>query len=123
MYNKEIIIFENALITDIDVAETLNFFFSDAPKSLSINENSYIINGTLGITDPIDIAFKKFESHPSILKIKENVSGTRFSFHTITLEEVELEISMCHIVWDEYGNTLVMYFFKFYLSVLVWEQL
>ena len=33
-----------------------------------------------------------FESHPSILKIKENVSGTRFSFHTITLEEVELEI-------------------------------
>ena len=80
------------LSADIDVAETFNSFFTDAPKSLSINENSYIINDTLGITDPIDIALKKFESHHSILKIKENVSGTRFSFHTITLEEVELEI-------------------------------
>ena len=44
------------LSADIDVAETLNSFFSAAPKSLSINENSYIINDTLGITDPIDIA-------------------------------------------------------------------
>ena len=56
------------LSADIDVAETLNSFFSDAPKSLSINENSYIINDTLGITDPIDIDLKSLNHTPVFLR-------------------------------------------------------
>ena len=83
---------EKILSTDVDVAETLNSHFSEATKSLSINENSYILNKTINITDSIDVALKKFELHPSILRINENVYMTSFTFNTITLEEVEFEI-------------------------------
>ena len=65
---------ENILSTDGEVAETLNSFFSDATKSLDIIENSYILNDTFELTDPIDIALKKFKSHPSILEIRKKVS-------------------------------------------------
>ena len=57
-----------------------------------ITENRYILNDSLDITDPIDTALKKFESHPSILKIKEKVSASPFAFNTVTLEDVQLEI-------------------------------
>ena len=77
---------------DVEVAETLNSFFPDATKSLHINENRYILNDTLDLTDPIDIALKKFESHPSILIIKDKVSASPFTFNTVTLEDVQSEI-------------------------------
>ena len=70
---------------DVDVAETRNSFVSSTTKSLGINKNSYILNKTINVTDPI-------ESHPSILRINENVYMTAFTFNTITLEDVELEI-------------------------------
>ena len=46
----------------------------------------------MNITGPIDAALKRFESHPSILRINEDVYMTAFTFNTITLEDVELEI-------------------------------
>ena len=58
------------LTADVDVAETLNSYFSDATKSLEITENSYILNDTINITNPIDLALTKFALHPSILAIK-----------------------------------------------------
>ena len=77
---------------DVEVAETLNSCFSDAINSLHINENCYILNDTLDLTDPIDIALKKFESLPSILIIKDKVSASPFTFNTVTLEDVQSEI-------------------------------
>ena len=50
------------------------------------------INKTRNINDPIDAVLKKFELHPSILRINENVYMTGFTFNTITLDDVELEI-------------------------------
>ena len=47
---------------------------------------------TEGLTDPIDIALKRFEQHPSILKIRNNVSVASFSFNTVPVEDVILEI-------------------------------
>ena len=73
------------------VAETLNSFFSDGPRNLDI-ENTYLLNPTEGLTDPIDRALRKSESHPSILKIKENVSMSLFNFNAIRLEDVVLEV-------------------------------
>ena len=63
----KITLIENQLIVnaDFEVAETLNSFLSVATKSLHINENHYILNDTLDLTDPIDIALKKFESRPA----------------------------------------------------------
>ena len=47
------------LTEDVKVAETLNCFFSDAPKKLNITVNQYLLNSTDGLNDPVDIALKK----------------------------------------------------------------
>ena len=44
------------------------------------------------LVDPIAKLVKKFENHPSILKIKEKVSARNFSFSPISLAQVEKEI-------------------------------
>ena len=43
-----------------------------------------------GLNDHIDIALKIFEQHPSILKLRNNVSVPSFSFNSISVEDVEL---------------------------------
>ena len=58
-----------------ELAKTFNTFFVQSVKSMNINENKALLNTTGNLTDPVDIALKKFENHPSILDIKENVSG------------------------------------------------
>ena len=78
---------EHILSIDVDVAEILNSFFSDATTSLDINENRCILNNISGIVDFIDIL-----KHPSILKIKEKVSGPVYSFNAVTLEDIVLKI-------------------------------
>ena len=94
IHSGKITLIENdkILSEDGEVAETLNVFFSDAPKKLGIVENSYILSNTSNLTDPIDVAIKKFESHPSILEISRRVTGAHFSFDTVTLQEVKQEI-------------------------------
>ena len=44
------------------------------------------------MSDPIDIAIKKFENHPSIITIKENISSVDFNFLETNLEEISKEI-------------------------------
>ena len=80
------------LTEDVKVAETLNCFFSEAPKKLHITENQYIFNNTDELNDPVDIALRKFDLHPSILQIRKHVFNTTFSFNAVFLEHVETEI-------------------------------
>ena len=80
------------LTEDVKVAETLNCFFSDAPKKLNITVNQYLLNSTDGLNDPVDIALKKFDSHPSILQIRKYVSNTTFSFNAESQADVETVI-------------------------------
>ena len=68
-------------------------FFDNAVKHLEINENQYILSNTIEIDDPVDIAVEKYKSHLSILAIKENVSSSVFHFKTVTLNDIENEIS------------------------------
>ena len=93
---KKITLVESGAIIceDNEVSETLNSFFAETVKSLDVEENKYLINSTVGIYHPIDIAIKKFISHPSILKIREKVKETSFSFSNVTLEDVELKIKL-----------------------------
>ena len=80
------------LTEDVKVAETLNSFFSDAPKKLNITVNQYLLNSTDWLNDPVDIALKKFDSHPSILQIRKYVSNTTFSFNAVSQADVETVI-------------------------------
>ena len=51
-----------------------------------------------GLTNPVDIAWKKFEDHPSIRDIKENVSIAQgFSFSKVTPEEMILKIKALNV--------------------------
>ena len=61
--HKKITLIENGeiLTEDKTVAETLNNFFSDTPKSLGIQENRYLLNSTTGLTDPVDRAIMKLQ--------------------------------------------------------------
>ena len=50
------------------------------------------------LTNPVDIALKKFEDHPSIRDIKENVSVAQgFSFSKVTPEEMILKIKALNV--------------------------
>ena len=59
-----------------------------------------------------DAAFKRFESHPIILRIIENVYMTAFTFNTITLEDVELEIRKMNPNKASASNSITVRNFK-----------
>ena len=78
---------------DMEVAKTLNSFFEKAVTSLEINENTFLLNKRVDeVEDPIERLIQKFESHPSILKIREMVSTENFTFKQVSLEDIEKEL-------------------------------
>ena len=78
MHNKELI------SEDVKVADTLNSYFENAAKNLMTTENSYLTNPSQK-SDPVERAIEKFETHPSILEIKEKgISGLAFHLDQLT---------------------------------------
>ena len=77
---------------DTDVANSLNNFFQNTVNSLELNENKFLLTDTEDLDDPVDIAIKKFETHPSILNIKENIESSMFSFNEVDLSDIEMEL-------------------------------
>ena len=74
---------------DKEVAETFNTFFDEAVSSLDININPLLLNDPGDLKNPVDIALKKFESHPSILDIKKNVAvNSTFVFSKVTPKDM-----------------------------------
>ena len=95
-FHKQITLIEGDKIIseDLEVAEKLNNYFHNAVKSLDILEFSDLLTPVTGLADPIDIAIKKYENHPSILVINEKVplKPLRFSFTETNVSEMENEI-------------------------------
>ena len=74
---------------DKEVAMTLNQYFSAAVNSLDIIENKSLLTETENLDNPIEMAIKKFENHPSVLSIKETISiNELFQFSDKILSEV-----------------------------------
>ena len=74
---------------DKEVAMILNQYFSAAVNSLDIIENKSLLTETENLEDPIEMAIKKFENHPSVLSIKETISiNELFQFSDKILSEV-----------------------------------
>ena len=100
--NKNIIIVENDTIiaNKKDVAEKLNNYFIEAVENLEI-EHFLLENEETNITehnDIIDPIIRKYRTHPSILKIKENVRvENKFEFVEMTSNEIEIEIKKLDI--------------------------
>ena len=56
---------ERIISNDVEVAEKMNEFFVTVTDSLGINENFNDENATDGITDPVQMAVKRFSNRPS----------------------------------------------------------
>ena len=83
------------IITDpSEIAENFGRFFNNAVKNLNIKMHSKTFNNEcLANINPITEAIKKYENHPSIMKIKEHFSENfNFSFKSVSNEEIQKEI-------------------------------
>ena len=81
------------LINEQEIAEVFNTFFINITDSLGIlrEENS---RSPVQTQDPIDIAIKKYVSHPSINAIRENFQfNQKFDFREVTLGEIYLQLT------------------------------
>ena len=65
------------------IAETFNTYFSNITQNLKLDSNLVEVTENLNIFDPVTKAIKKYEKHPSIIKIKEKMKNknTPFSFN------------------------------------------
>ena len=78
---------------DKKVSEMFNDFFSSVVRNLNIEINCNLLNETEDETDLISRIIKKYESHPSILKIREVYGGTdTLCFEHTTYENLYNEI-------------------------------
>ena len=93
--NKMTLVNENEDIASNDkvVADEISRFFKNATKNLGINENTYIVDNSNNITDPVNKAIDKFKNHPSILLIQSEVANdSTFSFNEASLSDIEKEL-------------------------------
>ena len=88
-----ILINEGVVISDrVQVANTLNNFFVDAVGNLEI-KSFYPLNANDPSNKTIEYVIRKYEFHPSIRKIKENIKvECKFSFKDTTPVEFGNEI-------------------------------
>ena len=100
MSTENIMLVENNTICGDDgqVSEILNIFFSNAVKNLNIPVNSDHLNENVFEIDPVRRAIKKYEHHPSIVKIKE-IFGNQdiFSFEPASYNDILKEITILSI--------------------------
>jgi len=95
--NEKIVLVEGDKIIneDAQLAQTFNDFFDNAVKSLGITENEMLRTKVGETQGGVMDAIKMYESHPSILKIKEKVVvETKFSFSPISTEDIHSEMKL-----------------------------
>ena len=81
---------EDILSNDKVVADEINSFFKNATKNLKITKNTYIVDNSNDITDPVNKAIDKFKNDPNILSIQRKVANdSTFSFNEASLPDIE----------------------------------
>ena len=95
--NRNIIIIEDdkVISNKLELAEKFNNFFIEAVENLEIEHfvPKIEVDDIIEDEDVINTIVKKYKSHPSIKKIKENVEvETKFEFMEMTSEQMEKEI-------------------------------
>ena len=64
-------------------------FFEDAVGSLSFKADEYYLSDTDILSDPVETVIRKFENHPSVQAIKENISVNQdFYFSNIEVSDI-----------------------------------
>ena len=57
---------DKIISNDDKVAEELSTFFENAVKSLNIKPRNLSLEDTTNLSNPVEIAIKKFQNHPSV---------------------------------------------------------
>ena len=79
---------ENVISDDCEIANVFNYYFTNVTKSLNIYKWPTDITASASAIT----AVRKYQSHPSILTIKERHQNESFSFRHVLPEEVKKEI-------------------------------
>ena len=58
----------------IKLLKNLVHFFENAVKSLNIKPRNLSFEDTTNLSNPVEIAIKKFQNHPSVQVIRENIN-------------------------------------------------
>ena len=100
--NKKIVLIEedNIISDDKEVANIMNTYFSNAISALDIisNKSSHTANNDRVENDSIEKLVNKFNTHPSILKIKENNNSTEeFYFSLTDITEIQDQMNNLNI--------------------------
>ena len=53
--------------------KSLAHFFQDAVRLLNVKPDEYYLSETENLSDPVEIAFRKFGKHPCVQAIKQNI--------------------------------------------------
>ena len=56
------------------MSEEFSTFFEDAVRSLNVKPDEYYLSDAENLSDSVEIAIRKFENHPSVQAIKQNIS-------------------------------------------------
>ena len=80
----------NRIISDDFVlSEEFSTFFEDAVRSLNVEPNEYFLCDMENLNNPVDIAIRKFENHPSVQAIKQNISVNKdFYFSNTEVSDI-----------------------------------
>ena len=62
------------MFDDFNFSEEFSTFFEDAVRSLNAKPDEYYLSNMENLSNPVEIATKKFENHPSIQAIKQSIS-------------------------------------------------
>ena len=59
---------------DLDLTEEFRTFFEDAARSFNIKPDEFYLSDMEILSDPVEIVIRKFENHPSVQAINQNIS-------------------------------------------------
>ena len=80
---------------DFVLSEEFSTFFEDAVRSLNVEPDEYYLSDMKNLSNPVEIAIKKFENHPNVQAIKQNISvNNNFYFSNTEVSDILKETSL-----------------------------
>ena len=71
------------------MSEEFSTFFEDAIRSLNVESNESYLSDPENLNNSVEIVIRKFENHPSVQAIKENISVNQdFYFSNIEVSDI-----------------------------------
>ena len=71
----------------------------DVYTKILITENTYIVDNSNDITDPVNKAIDKFKNHPSILLIQSKIANdSTFSFNKASFSDIDRELTTAKLI-------------------------